>query len=57
VTELETIRVDEAAGALDCPKADGVVHLLLLGAEITSTDAGGKPAWSYAGGRPPAGPG
>jgi mannose-6-phosphate isomerase-like protein (cupin superfamily) len=44
-------------GVEHCPKADGVVHLLLLGPEITSTEAGGKPAWSYAGGKPPAGAG
>jgi hypothetical protein len=37
--------------------ADGVVHLLLLGPETTATDAGGKPAWSYGGGKPPAGAG
>ena len=40
-------------GVEHCPRADGVVHLLLLGPEITSTDAGGKPAWSYGGGEPP----
>jgi mannose-6-phosphate isomerase-like protein (cupin superfamily) len=44
-------------GVEHCPKADGVVHLLLLGPEITSTEAGGKPAWSYGGGTPPAGAG
>jgi mannose-6-phosphate isomerase-like protein (cupin superfamily) len=44
-------------GVEHCPKADGVVHLLLLGPEITSTDAGGKPAWSHDGGKPPAGAG
>jgi mannose-6-phosphate isomerase-like protein (cupin superfamily) len=43
-------------GVEHCPKAADVVHLLLLGPEITSTDAGGKPAWSYGGGKPPAGP-
>jgi hypothetical protein len=37
--------------------ADGVVHLLLLGPAITLTDAGGKPAWSYGGGKSPAGAG
>jgi mannose-6-phosphate isomerase-like protein (cupin superfamily) len=41
-------------GVEHCPKAHGVVHLLLVGPEITSTDAGGKPAWSYGGGEPPA---
>jgi mannose-6-phosphate isomerase-like protein (cupin superfamily) len=34
-------------GVEHCPKADDVVHLLLVGPEITSNDAGGKPAWSY----------
>lgn len=29
------------------PKADAEVHLLLVGTEITSNEAGGKPAWSY----------
>jgi mannose-6-phosphate isomerase-like protein (cupin superfamily) len=41
-------------GVEHCPRADGVVHLLLIGAEITSNEAGGKPAWSYDGGKPPA---
>jgi mannose-6-phosphate isomerase-like protein (cupin superfamily) len=40
-------------GVEHCPKADGVVHLLLVGPEITSNDAGGKPAWSYGSGAPP----
>ena len=44
-------------GVEHCPQADDVVHLLLLGPEITSTDAGGKPSWSYGGGKPPAGAG
>jgi mannose-6-phosphate isomerase-like protein (cupin superfamily) len=34
-------------GVEHCPKADGVVHLLLVGPEITSNVAGGKPAWSH----------
>lgn len=42
-------------GVEHCPRTDGVVHLLLLGSEITSNEAGGKPAWSYGGGTPPAG--
>jgi len=37
------------------PKADGVAHLLLIGLDITSDEAGGKPAWSYGAGHPPAG--
>ena len=32
---------------------DEDVLLLLIGPEVTSTAAGGKPAWSRAGGRPP----
>jgi mannose-6-phosphate isomerase-like protein (cupin superfamily) len=40
-------------GVEHCPRADDVVHLLLLGPEITSNDAGGKPEWSYGGGFPP----
>jgi mannose-6-phosphate isomerase-like protein (cupin superfamily) len=39
-------------GVEHCPRADGVVHLLLVGPEITSNEAGGKPAWSYGGGEP-----
>jgi mannose-6-phosphate isomerase-like protein (cupin superfamily) len=41
-------------GIEHCPRADGVVHLLLIGPEITSNEAGGKPAWSYDAGEPPA---
>jgi len=41
-------------GTEHCPRADGVVHLLLVGPEITSNESGGKPAWSYGGGAPPA---
>jgi mannose-6-phosphate isomerase-like protein (cupin superfamily) len=41
-------------GMEHCPKADGVVHLLLVGPQITSNESGGKPAWSYGGGSPPA---
>jgi mannose-6-phosphate isomerase-like protein (cupin superfamily) len=44
-------------GVEHCPKADGVVHLLLVGPDITSNDAGGKPAWSYGSGDPPSGTG
>jgi mannose-6-phosphate isomerase-like protein (cupin superfamily) len=35
-------------GVEHCPKADDVVHFLIVGPEITSNAAGGKPAWSYA---------
>lgn len=41
-------------GVEHCPRADGEVHLLLVGPEITSNEAGGKPAWSYGGGVPTA---
>jgi mannose-6-phosphate isomerase-like protein (cupin superfamily) len=41
-------------GVEHCPRADAEVHLLLVGPEITSNEAGGKPAWSYDGGAPPA---
>jgi mannose-6-phosphate isomerase-like protein (cupin superfamily) len=34
------------AGVEHCPTADDDVHLLLVGPSITSTAAGGKPAWS-----------
>ena len=34
-------------GVEHCPKADAEVHLMLVGPEVTSTQAGGKPAWSY----------
>lgn len=34
-------------GVEHCPKADGEVHLLLVGPDITSTTEGGKPDWSY----------
>jgi len=44
-------------GVQHCPKADGVVHLLLVGRDITSNDAGGKPDWSYGSGDPPTGAG
>jgi mannose-6-phosphate isomerase-like protein (cupin superfamily) len=41
-------------GVEHCPRADAEVHLLLVGPEITSNEAGGKPAWSHDGGEPPA---
>ena len=34
-------------GVEHCPKADSEVHLMLVGPEITSNAAGGKPDWSY----------
>ncbi len=34
-------------GVEHCPKADAEVHLMLVGPEVTSTEAGGKPTWSY----------
>lgn len=39
-------------GVEHCPRTDGEAHLLLVGPEITSTTAGGKPAWSHGGGSP-----
>ena len=33
-------------GVEHCPRADDVVHFLLVGPEVTSNEAGGKPAWS-----------
>ena len=33
-------------GVEHCPKADGEARFLLVGPEITSTAAGGRPAWS-----------
>lgn len=34
-------------GVEHCPKVEGEARFLLVGPEITSTAAGGKPAWSY----------
>jgi hypothetical protein len=34
-------------GTEHCPKVDGEAWFLLVGPEITSNAAGGKPAWSY----------
>jgi len=42
-------------GVEHCPRADGVVHLLLFGRDITSNDAGGKPDWSHGSGDPRSG--
>jgi mannose-6-phosphate isomerase-like protein (cupin superfamily) len=33
-------------GVEHCPRVDGEARFLLVGPEITSTAAGGKPAWS-----------
>ena len=53
--QLRTGDVDLAEGDMfivprgveHCPTADEEVHLLLVGPEITSTQEGGKPDWSY----------
>jgi len=34
-------------GTEHCPKVEGEAQFLLVGPEITSNAAGGKPAWSY----------
>jgi mannose-6-phosphate isomerase-like protein (cupin superfamily) len=34
-------------GVEHCPVAQDEVHLLVIGRDITSNAAGGKPAWSY----------
>ena len=35
-------------GVERCPRVDGdEAHFLLIGPEVTSTAAGGKPAWSH----------
>ncbi len=39
-------------GVEHCPRAEAVVHFLVIGSEITSNEAGGKPAWSYGSGDP-----
>ena len=41
-------------GTEHCPLATEEARFLLVGPEVTSTAAGGKPAWSAGGGRPPA---
>ncbi len=40
-------------GVEHCPLAEEEARFLLVGPDVTSTTAGGKPAWSHAGGRPP----
>jgi mannose-6-phosphate isomerase-like protein (cupin superfamily) len=42
-------------GVEHCPKADEAVHFMIVGPEVTSNAAGGKPAWSYDEGEPGAG--
>ncbi|PZS40217.1 MAG: cupin domain-containing protein [Pseudonocardiales bacterium] len=34
-------------GVEHCPRAEEEAHFLLVGPEVTSNAAGGKPAWSY----------
>lgn len=34
-------------GVEHCPKVDGEARFLLVGPEVTSNAAGGRPAWSY----------
>jgi len=41
-------------GVEHCPVAEEEVRFLLVGPAVTSTAAGGKPAWSHGGGLPPA---
>ena len=41
-------------GIEHCPVAEQEARFLLVGPEITSTAAGGKPEWSRDGGAPPA---
>jgi quercetin dioxygenase-like cupin family protein len=36
-------------GVEHCPKVEGEAHFLLVGPEITSNAAGGKPSWSRPG--------
>ncbi|PZE26018.1 MULTISPECIES: cupin domain-containing protein [unclassified Curtobacterium] len=40
-------------GVEHCPVADEEVRFLIVGPEVTSTAAGGKPEWSEGGGTPP----
>jgi len=40
-------------GVEHCPLAREEARFLLVGPDVTSTAAGGKPAWSAAAGRPP----
>ncbi|PZA21104.1 cupin domain-containing protein [Modestobacter versicolor] len=43
-------------GTEHCPVADEEVRFLLVGPDVTSTAAGGKPEWSRDGGTPPTAP-
>lgn len=36
-------------GVEHCPLAAAEVHFIVIGSEVTSNAAGGKPAWSHAG--------
>jgi mannose-6-phosphate isomerase-like protein (cupin superfamily) len=62
IVELRDGEVRVAAGELFIvprgvehrPRADRETHLLLVGTSVTSTAAGGKPAWSQDGGTPAA---
>jgi len=42
-------------GVEHCPVAAEEVHFLLIGPDVTSTTAGGKPAWSHPEADPPPG--
>jgi len=39
-------------GVEHCPSTAGGASFLMIGPEVTSNEAGGKPAWSYGGGHP-----
>ena len=39
-------------GVEHCPTTEQGASFLMIGPEVTSNEAGGKPAWSYGGGRP-----
>lgn len=41
-------------GVEHCPLAEEEAHFLLVGPDVTSTTAGGKPAWSHRDDQPPA---
>ena len=54
--QLRTENVELDAGELfviprgveHCPHAENEVHFMIIGPDVTSNAAGGKPAWSYA---------
>ena len=62
VVELRTGEVTLEAGEMlivprgteHRPRADGDARVLIVGTEVTSNAAGGKPGWSAGGGAPPA---